>query len=128
MTWTQDHVHIKCSNYEATIRFFVENLDAKEEGRVNSSGRRTVTLRIGDSLYKFSPKKPGEAVSSSAEPPHHEVYHLGFKTDDLSAELTKMKARGVKVTQDLVRVNPQLQYAFIEGPDGIAIELLQQGE
>ncbi len=127
MTWTQDHVHIKCSDYEATVRFFVENLDAKEEDRVNTGGRKTVTLRIGDSLYKFSPKRPGEAMSSSAEPPHNEVYHLGFKTNDLWAKLAKMKARGVKVTQDLARVNPQLQYAFIEGPDGSAIELLQQG-
>jgi len=128
MTWTQDHVHIRCSNYEAAVRFFVENLDAKEEGRVNSGGRITITLRIGGSLYKFSPRKPSETMDSSTEPPHHDLYHLGFKTDDLLAKLAEMKARGVKVTQDLVQINPRLQVAFIEGPDGISIELLQQGE
>lgn len=127
MRWIQDHVHLRCSNYEATVRFLVENLDAKEEGRVsNPGGSVTVTLRIGGSLYKVSPKKPVEAAASHAEPPHHEVYHLGFETDDLAAQLAKMKARGVKVIQDLVHANPQLQYAFIEGPDGISIELLQK--
>lgn len=127
MRWTQDHVHLRCSNYEAVVRFFVENLDAREEGRVVSGERVTVTLRIGGSLYKVSPKQVGEAPRSPTEPPHSEMYHLGFETGDLSGELAKMKARGVKVTQDLARVNPQLQYAFIEGPDGISIELLQRG-
>jgi catechol 2,3-dioxygenase-like lactoylglutathione lyase family enzyme len=129
MSWIQDHVHLRCSNYEATVRFLVENLDAKEEGRVtNPGGSVTVTLRIAGSLYKVSPKKPGDTAGPHAELPHHEVYHLGFETDDLSAELAKMKARCTKVTQDLVQVNPQLQYAFIEGPDGISIELLQKGK
>lgn len=128
MTWTQDHVHLRCSNYEAVVRFFVDNLDAKEEGRVVSGERVTVALRIGGSLYKVSPKKPSETTDLPTQPPHHQVYHLGFETGDLLGELAKMKARGVKVTQDLVRVNPQLQYAFIEGPDGISIELLQRGE
>lgn len=127
MAWTQDHVHFKCSDHEATVRFFMEHFGAKEESRVDSKGVPIVTLRIGDSVYKFSPRKPGESVDSPTEPPHYGVYHVGFKTDDLATEVAKMKARGVKFIQDLVQVNPQLQAAFIEGPDGISIELLQRG-
>jgi catechol 2,3-dioxygenase-like lactoylglutathione lyase family enzyme len=127
MAWDQDHVHFKCGDYEATVRFFVENFGAKEESRVDSRGMAIVTLRIGESLYKFSPKMAGEVVDSITEPPHYGVYHVGFKTDDLEAEVVKMKARGVKFTQDLVQVNPQLRAAFIEGPDGISVELLQRG-
>ena len=125
MAWTQDHVHLRCSNFDAALQFFRENLDAKEEGRVVSGEWITVTLRIGGSVYKVSPKKVSGA--SGPLPPHHEVYHLGFETDNLLGELAKMKARGVKVTQEPVQTAPQRQYAFIEGPDGISIELLQRG-
>jgi lactoylglutathione lyase len=126
MTWTQDHVHLRCSNYEAALRFFTENLDAKEEGRVVSGERITVTLRIGGSVYKVSPKKT--SGTSGPLTPHHEVYHLGFETDDLLGELAKMKARGVKVIQEPVQNTSQRQYAFVEGPDGISIELLQHAK
>ncbi len=124
MAWTQDHVHLRCSDFEAALRFFMENLDAKEEGRVVSGDRVTVSLRIGGSLYKVSPNKAGRVLDSP--PSHHEVYHLGFETDDLLGELAKMKARGVKVTQEPVPNSSQRQFAFVEGPDGISIELLQR--
>lgn len=124
MSWSQDHVHLRCSDYEAAVRFFVENLDAKEESRVqNPGGSVTVSVWIGGCLYKVSPKK-GDAPADAA---HYHVYHLGFETEDLPAQLAGMKARGVKVTQDLVKT-AQRPYAFIEGPDGISIELLQKGK
>jgi catechol 2,3-dioxygenase-like lactoylglutathione lyase family enzyme len=122
MAWTQDHVHLRCSDYEAALRFFAENLDAKEEGRVVAGERITVTVRMGGTVYKVSPKKGG------AQTPHHEIYHLGFETDDLLGEVEKMKARGVKVTQEPVHNPSQRLYAFVEGPDGISIELIQRGK
>lgn len=125
MTWTQDHVHFKCSDCEHTVRFFKENFEAKEERGVDSAGALIVTLQIGDAFYKFSPKKPNETVDSSSKPPRYGVYHVAFKTDNLAREVAKMKARGVGFTQDLRQVRPQVQAAFIEGPDGISIELLQ---
>ena len=89
MTWSQDHVHLRCSDYQAAVQFFVENLEAKEEGRVhNPGGSVTVSLRIGGCLYKVSPKK-GDAPADAA---HYHVYHLGFETNDLPAQLARMKA------------------------------------
>ena len=122
MAWTQDHVHLLCSDYEAAVRFFAENFDAREEGRAVGGGRIMVTMRIGGTVYKISPKKGAAAT------PHHEIYHLGFETDDLLGELEKMKARGVKVTQEPVQAPSGRPYAFVEGPDGMAIELLQRGK
>jgi hypothetical protein len=37
-----------------------------------------------------------------------------------------MKARGVKFTMEVNQLNPKTKYGFIEGPDGISIELLQR--
>ncbi|OGA32834.1 MAG: hypothetical protein A3G80_09650 [Betaproteobacteria bacterium RIFCSPLOWO2_12_FULL_62_13b] len=126
MGWKQDHVHFKCRNYESTVQFFKDNFGAIEEGRVDSNGMMIVTLIVGDSSYKLSPKKPGETVDPATSPARYGVYHIGLRVDDLAAEVAKMKSRGVQFTQDLVQVNPKLKAAFIEGPDGISIELLQR--
>jgi catechol 2,3-dioxygenase-like lactoylglutathione lyase family enzyme len=124
MTWNQDHVHLRCSDYEATVRFFVEHLDAWEESRVrNPDGSVTVSLRIGGCAYKVSPTKANAPTGVA----HYHLYHLGFETDDLPGQLAKMKARGVKVAQDLMATAAR-PYAFVEGPDGIQIELLQKGK
>jgi lactoylglutathione lyase len=122
MAWTQDHVHLRCTDYKAVLRFFEENLGAKEEGRVVNGERVTVTIRMGGILYKVSPKREGQSL------PHHEIYHLGFETDDLSGDLEKMKASGIKIIQGPVHNPPQRPYAFVEGPDGISIELIQSGD
>lgn len=54
------------------------------------------------------------------------VYHIAFKTKDLEAEAAKLKARGVKFAVDVKQSSPTVKMAFIEGPDGISIELLQR--
>ena len=54
------------------------------------------------------------------------VDHVGFSVPDLSAMLSRLKASGVKVTAEPRTIaNGQLKYAFIEGPDQIAIELVE---
>lgn len=126
MSWQFDHAHFKCSDPERTIAFFKYNFYAKEVARFDSGGMSIVTLDIGGLWYNFSPKRAGEDVDPRTQPVRYGVYHIGLKTRDLLAEAAKMKARGVKFTMEVGQANPQTKYAFIEGPDGISIELLQR--
>jgi catechol 2,3-dioxygenase-like lactoylglutathione lyase family enzyme len=126
MSWQYDHIHFKCSDPEKTVGFFKENFGAREVTRFEVNGMSIVTLDIGGLWYNFSPRRPGEAVDPRTEPVRYGVYHIALKTTDLAAEAAKLKARGVKFTQDVAQSNPTTKYAFIEGPDGISIELLQR--
>jgi catechol 2,3-dioxygenase-like lactoylglutathione lyase family enzyme len=126
MSWQFDHVHFKCSEPEKTVAFFKENFEAKEVNRFDSGGMSIVTLDIGGLWYNFSPKRSGEDVDPRTQPVRYGVYHIGLKTRDLLAEAAKMKARGVKFTMEVNQLNPKTKYGFIEGPDGISIELLQR--
>jgi len=126
MSWKYDHIHFKCSDPDKTVTFFKENFGAKEVIRFEVNGMSIVTLDIGGLWYNFSPRRPGETVDSRMEPVRYGVYHIALKTKDLAAEARKLKARGVKFTQDVAQANPTTKYAFIEGPDGISIELLQR--
>ena len=126
MSWQYDHTHFKCSDYEKTTAFFKENFGATEVTRFEVNGMPIVTVEIGGLCYNFSPKRANETADTSTGTVRHGVYHVAFKTNDLVAEVAKMKARGVKVTQEVGQVNPKTKFAFIEGPDGISIELLQR--
>jgi catechol 2,3-dioxygenase-like lactoylglutathione lyase family enzyme len=54
------------------------------------------------------------------------VDHLGFSVDDLDAALARMRNDGVKVTAEPRSIaDGRIRFAFVEGPDQIAIELIQ---
>jgi catechol 2,3-dioxygenase-like lactoylglutathione lyase family enzyme len=54
------------------------------------------------------------------------IDHLGFSVDDLDAMLERLRKAGVRVTAEPRSIaNGQIKFAFIEGPDKVAIELLE---
>jgi catechol 2,3-dioxygenase-like lactoylglutathione lyase family enzyme len=54
------------------------------------------------------------------------VDHLGFSVDDLDATLARMRKDDVKVTAEPRSIaDGRIKFAFIEGPDQVAIELIQ---
>ena len=107
------------------MAFFKENFEAKEVVRFEVNGMPIVTLDIGGLWYNFSPKRAGETLNEGPGV-RYGIYHMGLKTKNLDTEAAKMKARGVKFTQEVKPLNPTGKFAFIEGPDGISIELLQR--
>jgi len=126
MSWQYDHTHFKCSDPEKTVTFFKENFGAKEVNRFEVNRMTIVTLDIGGLWYNFSPKRPGETVEPKTQPARYGVYHIALKTRDLAGEAAKMKARGVKFAQEVAQSDPKTKFGFVEGPDGISIEILQR--
>ena len=54
------------------------------------------------------------------------IDHLGFSVDDLDATLARMRNDGIKVTAEPRSIaDGRIEFAFIEGPDQVAIELIQ---
>jgi catechol 2,3-dioxygenase-like lactoylglutathione lyase family enzyme len=126
MSWQYDHTHFKCSDHEKTVAFFTEHLGAREAKRWEVNGMPIVTLDIGGLMYNFSPKRANEIPDTTTGTVRYGVYHIALKTKDLAAEVARMRSRGVKITQEIGQANPTTKFAFIEGPDGISIELLQR--
>jgi catechol 2,3-dioxygenase-like lactoylglutathione lyase family enzyme len=52
------------------------------------------------------------------------IDHLGFAVDNVEEAVAHMKAAGVKVTAE-PRAAGQIKFAFIEGPDQVGIELIE---
>lgn len=81
------------------------------------------TVRFGDiSLIIYPQQRPGPLVS----PRGHVVDHIGLNVADLAGTLARLRQAGIKVLAAPHRFGKsQMQAAMIEGPDQMAIELVE---
>lgn len=82
------------------------------------------TVRIGDiNLIIYPRQRPGPLVSTRG----HVVDHIAVSYPDVAAALERLRKSGVKVLEDLHRFgNSNGRAAMVEGPDSIAIELVER--
>ncbi len=81
------------------------------------------TVRFGEiSLIIYPQQRPAKLIS----PRGHVVDHVAFRVPDVSVALERLRKAGVKVLEEPHRFgNSQVRAAMIEGPDTIAIELVE---
>ena len=119
------HLHFKCSNMEASVQFFKEVFDGEELSRIEFRGMPIVRMRVGGSMFSFSPKKAGEEVEAKTKPERYGLYHIGLQVKDLERAVAEVKKRGLTVTQEPASVTEKVKVAFFLGPDDYSIELVE---
>ena len=115
------HTMIRVSDPEETIRFF--NLIGLEEVRrmENEAGRYTL-------IFLAVPGEEGKAeVTHNWDEKGYEggrnFGHLAYRVDDIYATCQRLMDAGVTIN----RPPRDGHMAFVRTPDGISIELLQEG-
>ena len=125
MSYTIEHVSIRCRDIESSIDFFRRMFDAKVIlRRTPGEGRRIVFLRIGDSMLELmemgSPSEPADALN------HLGVHHIGIKAEDFQAAYQDLKAKGATFIGEILEPTPGIRLAFLREPNGAVIELVQR--
>ncbi len=121
---------MRVADLETTLDFFCAKLGLIEVGRKKSEkGRYTLVFLATPSDRENAPRDdtPLIELTYNWDP---EVYtggrnfgHLAYAVDDIYATCEKLMAAGVVINRP-----PRDGYmAFIRSPDGISIELLQEG-
>jgi catechol 2,3-dioxygenase-like lactoylglutathione lyase family enzyme len=111
------HVHIFASDFEATITWWCEMLDAQVVHDGDFGGARNAFLRVGRgglNIYDQPPR--GDSMGA--------VHHLGIRSDDLPALVKRMQAKGADFRGD-IRDFGDWRYIMCAAPDGILLELFQ---
>ncbi len=125
------HTMVRISDVDASLRFYCDLLGMKEVRRYDSEkGRFT-------NIFLAAPADEADAASDKKAPLLELTYnwdpedyktgrawgHLAFRVDDIYATCQKLQDNGVTINRP-----PRDGYmAFIKSPDGISIELLQDG-
>lgn len=116
-----DHVHLRVNDPDAVAAWFEDVLGAEE---VRAPGRVDVILG-GQKIFLL--KAPDTDKPSPAHP-HRGLDHFGLRVTDINQVTEHLKAKGVRFTAEPHTPRPGIRIAFIEGPEGISIEILERDE
>lgn len=125
------HAMVRVADLDAALDFYCDGLGLQEVRRTeNENGRYTlVFLAAPKDLQRSSAERSPELELTYNWDP--ETYsggrnfgHLAYRVDDIYAVCERLQAKGVTIN----RPPRDGHMAFVRSPDGISIELLQEGE
>ena len=125
------HTMIRASDLDKTLEFFVNHLGLVEMRRYDSEqGRFTlVFLAAPDDVDRAEvAQSPLVEITYNWDPEDYDggrnFGHLAYRVDDIYETCQKLHDAGVVIN----RPPRDGRMAFVKSPDGISIELLQDGE
>ena len=124
------HTMVRVADLDASLHFWTTQLGLEEVRRIeNEKGRFTLVFLAApkDKERSAAERSPEVELTWNWDP---EVYtggrnfgHLAYKVDDIHATCRRLMDSGVVINRPPRDGN----MAFVRSPDGISIELLQEG-
>ncbi len=119
------HVHVNCQDVEVTAKYFKDVFAANEVQRGKLGGQAFIRMDLKGLVINLQGTEPG---SEQLDPGKGKrgLDHFCLRVDDVSREVESMQGKGVKILREPFTSSTGNQVAFVGGPDGIRIELLQK--
>ena len=124
-TYTWDHIHLRSPDPEATAAFY-ERMFGAEVMRTMQEGKPRIDLKVGGTDVFIAPVTTGDGVNAAPTTPYQGLDHFGLKVTGIDAIVAEMKKKGVQFTMEPTTVRPGVRIAFLRGPQGVSIELLER--
>ncbi|MEW5912771.1 MAG: VOC family protein [Thermodesulfobacteriota bacterium] len=124
MTFKHDHIHLRCQDLEASVKYYEEMFGGEVVARVTPRGMPLVRMAVGDIFLALSPLREGDPQPS--EGLKWGAYELGFLVQDIHGSCADLKAKGAEFIEGPLEVRPGVTVAFLKAPDGMKIELVQR--
>jgi lactoylglutathione lyase len=126
-----DHVHLRCSNPEAMAQFFESLFGAEVDRSIYPPGtlypgQPRITMRVGGQKILIAPTHPHDAMTPAPKFPYYGLEHVGLTVTDLDASIASLRAKGADVAIGPLTRDAGTYLAFIRGPEGVMVELVQQ--
>ena len=125
------HTMIRITDIDASLRFFCDGLGLSEVRRYDSEGGRFTLIFLAaneDMDTARIQKAPLIELTYNWDPETYDggrnFGHLAYRVDDIYATCQRLIDGGVTIN----RPPRDGRMAFVRSPDGISIELLQDGE
>ena len=125
------HTMVRVTDLDASLRFWRDLLGLEEVRRMdNEAGRYTLVFLAApkDRARSEAERAPEVELTYNWDP---ETYtggrnfgHLAYKVDDIYVACRRLMDGGVTIN----RPPRDGRMAFVRSPDGISVELLQEGE
>jgi lactoylglutathione lyase len=124
-TFTYDHIHLRSPDPEATARYY-ERMFGAQVLRTMQQGKPRIDLKLGGADIFIAQVTPDANVNPPPVTPHQGLDHFGLSVSGIDAVVADLKAKGAEFTMEPTTVRPGVRIAFLRGPQGVSIELLDR--
>src|SRR5262245_3226978 len=123
--FTHDHVHLRSPDPEATAQFY-ERMFGAEVLRTVQQGKPRVDLNLGGLKAFIAQAATGDKIGAAPTSPYLGLDHIGLTVTGIDAAVAELKAKGAEFTMEPTTIRPNVRIAFLRGPQGVAIELVDR--
>jgi lactoylglutathione lyase len=129
--FTFDHAHLRSADPDAMGHFFEAMFGAEVTRSIYPPGtlypgKMRVTMRVGGQKILVAPTHPHDEMTPAPPFPYYGLEHIGLTVADLDAAIAELKAKGAEIAIGPLTRDAGTYLAFIRGPEGIMVELVQQ--
>jgi catechol 2,3-dioxygenase-like lactoylglutathione lyase family enzyme len=126
-----DHAHLRSSDPEAAATFFETMFGAVVTRGVYPPGtlypgQKRISFVLGGQKILIAPRHPDDPTAPAPRFPYYGLEHIGLTVDDVDAAVAELRARGAEIAIGPLTRDLGTRLAFVRGPDGIMIELVEQ--
>jgi catechol 2,3-dioxygenase-like lactoylglutathione lyase family enzyme len=132
MQFRFDHIHLRSPDPETTAEFYRSTFGAEitrshypSTSQYASSPK--LSMLLGGQRILFAPAHPSKPNGAPPQAPYFGVEHIGLNVDDIDAVAKELDAKGVTFVQRPAATATGNRNAFVRGPEGVLIEIVQRG-
>ena len=120
-----DHVHIMCGDVEKSVKYFEDVFGGKVESRGELRGFPMIRMDVKGVFVNLMGTDP-KAMALEAGKGSRGLDHFGFNVKGLEKTVEDLKKKGAKISAGPGVTPAGVRFAFIDGPEGIRIELVER--
>jgi catechol 2,3-dioxygenase-like lactoylglutathione lyase family enzyme len=109
------HIHLRVADPEASLKWYVDTFGGE---RAKLKGRLDAVKYANPNVWLLAAKADDAGPSQG-----HAIDHLGWAVANVGAKVAELTAKGAKPTEP--RAVRNLSVAFVDGPGGVRIEMVQ---
>ena len=122
---TYHHVHLISEDTRKTAEWYAEFLGGEIVRDDELRGARNVRVLLGECQLYIRGIRATDKIGGSAGEQRLGIDHFCFQVDDIEGLLEGFVAKGGEISEPLFELPSGNRAAFVSGPDGIVMELIQ---
>jgi catechol 2,3-dioxygenase-like lactoylglutathione lyase family enzyme len=116
MAMKLNHLHLKSTDPKQTAQFYVDTLGATIVSEIGTRGYRLNLHGLTVNLTTH--------VEDQKRQQLYGMEHFALDTDDLDGTVAKLTAKGARVLEQMTSGTGR-RICFLEGPDGVQLEIIE---